>query len=199
MSENRNDFYLSLLFHLKETYNQLHNLTTKIKTTYSTYFEQISAEQRELIEKEVTTLKTNIAKIKQYNYKITEEINKWHQFSTNPQEVAKTLYPIKFFIKRFQLNNKIHSINKNIYRTSVENRLAKENLKKIENSIEKTILDRLKDSGIYKEYEETLSFKEILISDLKYLLPTLTSPPPELDLANLDSYLAPFNSPKFEA
>lgn len=194
MQDYRNDFLITILLNLKEIYSQLNNLTAKIENISLTYFNDFCAENNELISQEVNVLKENIKKIKQYNYQITEEINTWHQFSNNPQELGKTLYPIKFYFKKMRLNNKLQSINKEIYRISLENRLSKEKLKKIDSSIEASILKQIKNSGIYKEYEELLKNKEILISDLKYLMPTLPSPLQKINLNNIDFYLNNFQS-----
>ncbi|MGI6224979.1 MAG: hypothetical protein ACOYJ1_01860 [Peptococcales bacterium] len=186
MKKERTEFILSILLSLKETYNDLFNFTTKIEKISSTLFEQFYSENQELIDKEINELKQNIEKIKQYNSQITDNINKWYQFVNDSQEQVRLFYPVKFYAKRLRLLSNIKSLNKEIYRTTVENRLSKENLKKIERQIESKILNEIKSAGIYKDYEELLRKKEQLLQDLEYLLPTVSLEIQELDLNNIE-------------
>jgi len=185
MSDIRTEFSKTLLLNLKDTYEEINKVTEEISKISSNFLKQYYIDNNEAITKEINKLKENIDKIKQYNYQVTEDINKWYQFTNSSTEIRKLSFPIKFYWKRLKLSKKINRINKYIYRISIENRLIKEGLKKIERSIESSTLQHIKNSGIYKEYEELLRIKETSLSDLKYLLPTLPSSPKKIDLNDI--------------
>jgi len=182
----RNEFFKILLYDLKNTYNELNKVTEEINKISTNFSNRYYADNNENINEEFNKLKANIEKIKQYNYQVTEEINKWYRFTNNSREIVKFTFPVKFYWKRCKLKKNIAAINKHIYRISVENRLIKEGLKKIERAIESNTLLQIKNSGIYKDYEELLRKKETRLADIAYLLPTIPSLPRKIDLNNIN-------------
>ena len=187
MIERRIGFLKAVLIDLENVYKELNMVSQNISEISATYLEQYNLNNRENRDGEINKLKTNIEKIKEHSNHVTEEINRWYQFTNDPQEIIKVTFPLKFYFKRIKLRKEIAAANKLISRISIENRLIKENLKKMERMIESDTLQQIKNSGMYKEYEALLQKKEARLSDLCYLLPTIPSFPNKLDLNNISN------------
>jgi len=186
--KKRAEFVDTLLLELTSVYMEIKKITGEMDEIASNYQTNYYSKNNEVIHEQIDMLKTNIEQIKQYNYQATEEINQWYLFINNHTNIIKLSFPWKFHLKRLKLQKNINKINKQINRIAVENRLIKEKLTKSERLIEGNILQQIKQTGIYKEYEELIKQKEELLSDLKYLLPTIPLQPQKIDLNNINLY-----------
>lgn len=180
--KKRMELFETILKELTFIYLEIKKVNQEIEKISSTFLTNYYAENNEIIQEEINQLKGNIEQIKQYNYQTTEEINQWYLFINNQTETIKLSFPLKLYMKRRNLQKKITKVNKLINQLAIQNRLVKEKLTKKERMIEGTILKQIKETGIYKKYEELVKKKEEYISDLEYLLPTIPSLPPKIDL-----------------
>ncbi|WHH61077.1 hypothetical protein [Petroclostridium sp. X23] len=186
----RIDLTLNLLNDLKSINEQLTYVFTQIEKSSDTFHESILNKYRNDIENDLKKYKTNIKTIKQLNLEITSKINTWYEFTKDDHEMKKLSFPIKFYFHQRKLKKDIKRINKQIYDITIENRFVKEQLINWERDIEIKALHELKLGTDYRTYEQLVQKKNNVISDLKYIIPTLpVTCPIKIDPDRVDTFI----------
>ncbi|MCX7923397.1 MAG: hypothetical protein N3B21_15510 [Clostridia bacterium] len=187
----RTNFIIELLSDLKDVQSQLINTSSDIEKRSGAFYEKTFYETKNSIQAEIDRYKSNIEKIKQLNYDITAKINNWYEFSSSTEESQRITYPIRFHFKKSELKKSIKSMNEAISNLVIENRFIKEKIINWEHQLEIEAIMQIKQGNSFHQYEGLLNKKSMLISELKYLIPTVPDLCPiELDLSNLDQTIA---------
>lgn len=184
---DRITFVVELLMDLKNTCNQLVQASSGIEKCSDSFYEKLFHENRGKIQSELDKYSGNTAKAKQYKLEMTEKINSWYEFIKNEKEIKKITFPVKFYLKKRELQRFIKRMNEAISSMAIQNRFIKEKLTAWEHELELKSIQQIKQGEDYSIYEQLIRKKEHLISDLKYLLPTISGICPiEFGLSDID-------------
>lgn len=186
--KKRTSFIITLLQELKQVYSQLINISSDIEKSSGSFYMKTFEESKDYIQIEMDKYKLNIERIKQLNCDITLKTNTWYNLVKNSEEIKKVVFPFIFYFSKKKLKRDTKSINEEILGLTVQNRLIIEQLTIWEHELELKVIQQIKQAPEYKNYEELAGKKEELISQLKYLLPTLPDICPVVfNLADIDS------------
>ncbi|MEL7563581.1 MAG: hypothetical protein AAGU27_01670 [Dehalobacterium sp.] len=193
--QGRIDFLIHLLTELKIFYEQSINKYVDIERSSGELYEKFFNEDKVSIQHEVDKYEANVQKAAQLNYEIMEQINRWYDFSKDPDEVKSLLFPIRFYINQRKLKKRIRQIYQEINHITLENRLTKEKLANWERELENKVLHQIKIGDNFERYMHLLDKKANLISDFEYLLSTLpVKHPINLNINDIDGFIENFKN-----
>lgn len=189
-TQRRTSFAVNLLYDLKEIYSRLDEASRDIEKCSGSFYEKMFLAGKTEIRDELDKYNANIEKIKKLNQEITEAINAWYEFTKSGHELKKLFFPLRFFIRKMQLKKNIKKLNEGISGATIANRFVREYLINWEHELELEAVQEIKQGSEYTAYEDLVNKKDMLITELKYLLPTIPGIcPAELDLRNIDSLI----------
>ena len=171
--DRRRELALTLLSELKNVYMQFNNTAREVEKSSNDYYEKAYEEDQVKLSSVMENYHNNVEKIREINKEITTLINSWYQFVKDEKETGKLSFPIKYFVGKRSLNKKITGLNKEITSITINNRFIKENLSMLLQQLEMKAVCLAKSGGNYLEFEKILLKYKDLISELKYLLPTI--------------------------
>lgn len=174
LQNQRSELALNMIDRLIELQSNLNGLMGDIKALSETIFHETCTSKLQELQQNKTIFEKNSQQIHTLNTQAIMQINSWHAWSKEPSALRTVLYPIKFFIKKHNLNKNIMEINKKIMQISIENRLLSEKMLSWENEVKRIAEIKLKESSLYIDYNETLLEKKKLIDDTTYILSTLS-------------------------
>lgn len=162
-----------LLMELAETEKQLEQHKTGIENMSSRYFQEILKEKDGEIQHETEKYRSNTDRLAAIKLEITSGVNLWYEFRKSRNEMTKLLFPLIFSLKRRGLQKKIKKLNDEVSSIIIDNRMIKEKLTLFEHQLEIAALEKARASMEYQLYDQMLSKKDSIISELEYLLPTI--------------------------
>lgn len=171
--QKRIKLLLELLSELKTTYLVLEEATTGIENASGSFYDETMHENRNEIHDEVEKHRKNMEKINAINNESTAGINSWYEFAKNRKEMEKLAFPIKFYLKKRSLYKSMKKANEELLSISIENRFIKEKLTILQRQLETAAIRQIKQGKGYYDYEKALLKKDSLVSELKYLIPTI--------------------------
>lgn len=142
------------------------------ETSGRIHAEYIAASQDEK-NRATNKFSNNIEEANIINTLITAEINDWYQFIKDEKSMSSLTFPLKFYFKRKKLFNDIKKANEKIQNLSINNRFIKENLNFVGQELGNNSSSKLKNLNSYSEYEKLQRKRDNLITELKYLIPTI--------------------------
>jgi hypothetical protein len=188
-------FVLELLSRLKDVYEQLTQSSSGLEQASGSVHEKLVRENMTSVQKDIDSYNSNIEKIRQLRFQITESINAWYMFSNDACQMKRLSFPVLFLYKKGKLKNSIKKANEMISAQIIENRFIKEKLSDWEHQIGLKAVQEIKGSSDYNRYELLQNEKDMLISDLKYLLPGIPGICPiQFDLAGINEVINEINA-----
>lgn len=185
--KDRIELTVQLLFELKKVLSELNASLSNFKKCSDAFYQKLYLECRDEIQSDIDKYKANVNQIRQLNLDITFRINEWYDFIKNPAELRRICFPLKFKINQHKLKKFIDKTNESISELAIENRFITEHLTNWEHQLELKAIQLIQQDTDYKQYELLVNRKNLLVSDLKYLLPTIPQTcPVELDTGNID-------------
>ncbi len=173
ITERRKEFALALLRELDRLYLQLDKAASDAESTSGEFYEQAFHESKEELQSVIEKYHENINRIREINKEITTSINSWYEFVKDEKKLALITFPISFITRKKRLYKKISVLNSEISEITINNRFIKEKLAALEHQLELRAESLARSGANYLEYEELLTQQNAIVSDLKYLLPTI--------------------------
>ncbi|NJD04790.1 MAG: hypothetical protein FIA99_19810 [Ruminiclostridium sp.] len=163
-----------LLLEMKDSDSQMECLIIEIEKLSGVYYQYAYSECREEIQAEIDKYTNNNSRINNINHEITSKINFWFDFVKNTNEVSKLTFPFMFFLKKRKLRKLLKKSNDEISSITIDNRFIKEKLTLLEHQLEIKAIQKIKEDKAYLDYDRLLKKKDLLASELVYLLPTIS-------------------------
>lgn len=163
------DLIASLISNLED----INSLKEKLYVLANELLTRVIEDNQKELSDTCSLFEENINRICSLNTEATKTINSWYEWKRDPKNTLNPLYPIIYNKKKKRISKKIASLNEEIVRKSIDNRLIKEKIASWEIKVKKLAQDKLKESSLYENYENLLLRKESLLNDLSYLLSTL--------------------------
>ena len=182
-SIKRKDLVTTLLYELKNVYDQLGSAVVDVEKTSNDFYEEAFKEKKEELMSVMESYHKNLDKVRKISNEITSSINSWYVFIKDENETAKITFPIVYFFKKQSLSKRIIKLNEEISSITINNRFIKENLTMLEHQLEIQAVSLAKSGGNYLEFEKILLKEKAITNELKYLLPTI----PDLCPADISS------------
>lgn len=180
-----------LLSELKETDMQITQSTSEIKTLSYDFYNEALHESSEEIKSVIDEYYGNNDRIKAINCEITNKVNQWYEFTKSKTELVKLTYPLSYLLKKRKLKKFICKMNEEISSITIDNRFIKEKLTLLEHQLEIAALSKIKSDETYRNYDMLTEKKEELVTELKYLIPTIPGLCPVcIDISKIDELLA---------
>lgn len=173
ITERRKEFALALLQELDRLYLQLDKTASDAENTSGDFYEQAFHEREEELQSIIEKYHENIDRIREINKDITTSINSWYEFIKEEKNSALITFPVSFFIRKKRLYKKISLLNGEITEITIDNRFMKEKLAALGRQLEIRAESLARSGENYLEYEDLLTQQNAIVSDLKYLLPTI--------------------------
>lgn len=164
---------MDMLSVLGDVFEKLRQSATTMEETSASFHREIYEQNRHEVEATIDKYKQNIVKMRQLNMDATEKINNWFMFAKNPQNTGKLGFPLRFHLKRREMQKTIKKCNDQVYDLTLENRFCRDQLVNWEHDLGLRAAREMKKGKAYSEYEKLLLQKEELTAELKYLLPSL--------------------------
>jgi hypothetical protein len=191
--QKRSTFVLSLLNELNSVYKELKNLSSGIESNSDNFYERIFNSSKVEIQGDIESYKSNLEKTKEINMNITAKLNEWYDFTKDSNKIKKVTFPVKLHFMKKNLKNIITEMNAEISSLSIENRFIREKIINWEQELSVRALHEIRDGEEFQNYEDLIRKKDSLISELKYLLPTIPDLAPfEFSLENIDNMIDKF-------
>ncbi|HEX2947412.1 MAG TPA: hypothetical protein VHT96_15855 [Clostridia bacterium] len=173
ITKSRKEFALALLNELDQLYRELDKAASDAESTSDGFYEQAYNERQDELRSVIEKYHENIDRIREINKEITASINSWYEFIKDEKKSALIIFPISFIIGKKKLYKKISNLNSEITEITINNRFIKEKLAALGHQLEIRAESLARSGANYLEYEELLSKQNAIVSDLKYLLPTI--------------------------
>ncbi len=171
--ERRKEFALALLRELDRLYLQLDKAASDAENTSGDFYDQAFSERKEELQSIIEKYHENLDRIREINKEITTSINSWYEFIKDEKKSALITFPVSFFIRKKRLYKKISLLNSEITGITIDNRFVKEKLAALGHLLETRAESLARSGENYIEYEDLLTQQNVIVSDLKYLLPTI--------------------------
>lgn len=185
--QKRIDLALQLITDLRKTCFEIKQVLSQVELNSAASYEKIYEDCKIEIKEDIDDYNGNMRKLKQMNLDLTTSINRWYEFVKDKVQMRKFTFPLRFYLKRKKLCKEIKKANEDINNLIVQNRFITEKINNWEHQLKFQAIQKLKQEVDYKRYEELLSRKEGIISELLYLLPTIPDVCPiDVDLECLD-------------
>jgi hypothetical protein len=173
ITERRKEFALALLQELDRLYQELDKAASDAESTSEEFYSQAFGERKEELQSVIEKYHENIDRIREINKEITASINSWYEFVKDEKKSALITFPISFIIRKKRLYKKIYDLNGEITEITINNRFIKEKLAALGHQLEIRAESLARSGANYLGYEELLSQQNAVVTDLKYLLPTI--------------------------
>ncbi len=184
--KKRTIFLVELLTELKNISIHIEKQCAEIKKNSKEFYRSYIFKNKIQIQDKIDQYKINNENIISLNIEITKKTNLWYEFIKNPDETKKVFLPVRFYFKKVRLGKYIKNANEKISRLAIENRFIKENISEWEHkqSISAELL--IKQGKDYLLYTQLIERQETLISDIRYILPSISGIcPVELSLDSI--------------
>lgn len=169
----RKELAVTLLSELKNVYGQLESGSSEVEKTSGDFYEEAFKEKQEELLSVMADYHKNVNRAREINNEITASINFWYEFIKDDNKTGKITFPISYFRRKRSLNKKITGLNEDVSSITINNRFIKENLTMLEHQLEMKAVSLAKSGGNYLEFEKTLLKQKSIVTELKYLLPTI--------------------------
>jgi hypothetical protein len=177
---------MEILTSLGEVFDKIRQSSTQMEEMSESFYREVYGQNRHEVQADIEKYKQNVQRIKQLNMEMTAKINAWYHFAKNPENNRKLSFPLQFHLKRKELQKTIKKCNEDVYNLTLENRFCKDQLASWEHELGSRAIQKFKQGKEYSQYGKLLAEKEVLLVELKYLLPTLPGICPiELDSSSL--------------
>ena len=187
--EQRKKLVLKLFSEINKIYGELSSFVLNVTSNSYEFYNNHLNEHKEEVSSYINDYKKNIDNINNLNSQITNNINEWYKFQKNPNEEKNLTYPVKYLFQKKKLQKKIKKINKEISNIIIDNRFILQKLENWEKEIKNSATDKLKNKYNFEKFNQLLSYKDILINDLEYLLPSVCQDfPIIIDLASPQNF-----------
>ncbi len=173
ITERRKEFAQALLRELDRLYLQLDKAESDAESTSGEFYEQAFNERKEELQSVIEKYHKNLDRIRAINKDITSSINSWYEFIKDEKKSAQITFPVTFFIRKKRLHKKISLLNGEITEITIDNRFMKEKLAALGHQLETRAESLARSGENHQEYEALLTRQNAIISELKYLLPTI--------------------------
>ncbi|KNY26174.1 hypothetical protein [Pseudobacteroides cellulosolvens] len=191
----RSELALELLLELQEVLKGLSEIALDMEKNSNTFYKEYFNNNLHLVQSDIDNYTSNNGKIKKLKLEVTALVNDWFSFKKDTKETKKLTFPIKLYLTKKHLKNKIKELNESISNTNIENRFIKEKLISWEHELGIECIKAMKSGEDFSHYEKLLRLKKELMDELKYILPTIPGVCPlELDLQNIDRFIEEFKS-----
>lgn len=186
-SRQRIEFTVILLSDLDETIKEIKEKLSCVEGCTKDFFRNHFQKRKNEIHPDIAKYNENVRKMKNLNIGITAQINEWYGFLKNEKELEKLSFPIKYYFNKRKLSSFISKANESISNLVIENRFIMEHLTVWEHQLELDAIQLIRQEMDFKRYEELIKRKDAIISELKYLLPSIPHVcPVEIDTGNLN-------------
>jgi chromosome segregation ATPase len=173
ITEKRKEFALALLRELDWLYLQLDKAESDAESTSGEFYERAFNERKEELQSVIEKYHENLDRIRDINKEITTSINSWYEFIKDEKKLALITFPVAFLFRKKRLYKKISLLNGEITEITINNRFMKEKLAALGHQLETRAESLARSGENYLEYEALLTQQNAIVSDLKYLLPTI--------------------------
>lgn len=189
----RSELALELLLELQEVLKGLSEIALDMEKNSDTFYKEYFNNNLHLVQSDIDNYNSNSDRIKNLKLEVTALVNDWFSFKKDTNETKKLTFPIKLYLRKKQLKNKVKELNESISNTNIENRFIKEKLISWEHELGIECVKAMKSGEDFGQYEKLLKIKKELIDELKYILPTIPEICPlELDLQNIEKFIEEF-------
>ncbi len=171
--ERRKTLAREYLVQLKNVRDHLQTLSDDLGDSSGTFLSKVYEDHYGKIRDKIDVFNKNVEKVKELNLMITATFNDWYLFTKNDKELKSLFFPIRLHFKRKQMQAKTKELKQEITSLGIKNRLVREDIQRLESTLEYEATVRLKKDVRYEDYASHLKTKSQLIEELKYLLPTL--------------------------
>lgn len=186
----RLSLFKELLKEVKDIFRELTRLKNEIENLTCDFYNAALQESCDEIQSVLRQYNDNNSRIKSINSEITIKINEWYEFSKSTTALQKLSYPFIFLARKRFLKKFVSKKNEEISAITIDNRFVKEKLTLLEHQLEIAAIQKIKEDNKYILYEKLSGRLEALVSELKYLTPTIPGLCPlTLDNSSIDTLL----------
>lgn len=172
-NDRRINLLKELLHELKKTEKQLEGSIVEIGNLSEIYYQKALTEFYDEIQLEIDKYRDNIKRISEINNKTTENVNSWYGFAKNKDEMSGITFPIRYFLLKRKLRKSLRMMKNEVSSITIDNRFIKEKLALLEQQLEIKAIQKIKEDDSYMNYGILIQKKDLLISQLNYLIPTI--------------------------
>lgn len=193
-AERRRLLARELLIQLKNIKDHLQALSDDLGDSSGSFLSKVYEDHYEKIREKINVFNKNVERVKELNLEITATFNDWYLFTKNDKELKSPLFPIRLFLKRKKMQAKTRELKQEITSIGIKNRLVRDDIQRLESTLEYEATVRLKKDVRYEDYVSHLKTKSQLIEELQYLLPTLPGfPVTEIHMGRLEEAIQNLN------
>lgn len=169
----RIELLIEILYQYKKQVSDMESISSRIeknsKECYKAYFTRNMPNIRDSI----TKYGANVEHAQMINNEITSAVGTWYDFIKNPDEVSRFTYPLRYHKRAKALKKKIKGLQEELSSLLIENRFISEQVTIWQQSLETEVVTDTRKSEAYMSYNKTSAEAEALVSEMKYLIPTI--------------------------
>lgn len=169
----RIELLIEMLYQYKKLVSEMKSISAGIEKNsqecYKAYFTKNMSNIRDSIAK----YGANVDRAKIINDEITAAVGNWYDYIKNPDEVSKFTYPLRYHRHANALKKKIKALQEELSSILIENRFISEQVTIWQQSLETEVVMDTRKSEAYLEYNKISADLEALVSEMKYLIPTI--------------------------
>lgn len=193
--EKRQLLALELIYKLNDIISHIKNIMDDLGDSSNEFLCSVYQHNTDKINEKVELFNKNVERVKEINLEITKVKNQWYAFIKNEKELQSLLFPFKLALVKKSILSKTKELKAEITSIGIKNRLIREDIIRLESDMELEATRSLKKDIRYEDYLSHLKAKSLIVSELKYLLPTLSNVNiRELDVDKLDNTIIILNS-----
>lgn len=169
----RIELLIEMLYQYKKLVSEMQNISTTIEKNSKECYASFFGKNMTNIQDSIIKHGNNIDRAKAINDGITAAVGNWYDFVKNPAEVSRLTYPLRFYRRSKALRKKIKALQEELSSILIENRFIAEQVTIWQQSLETEVIMETRKSETYATYNKTSAGMEALVSEMKYLIPTI--------------------------
>jgi len=180
MDENmrkRIELAIGMMKELREKRDDISRFAEAIGASSGDALKKVYELNQDRIRGKVELFNRNIDDANSAYSRITETMNAWYSFSADDKQWGGLLFPFRLMKRRKDAKKNIRHCKDDINAISISNRLLREDILRLESTLECEASKSLREDVRYDEYNCILARKALLIDALQYLLPTIPGMP----------------------
>lgn len=169
----RIELLIEILCQYKKLISDMKSISARIEKNSQECYKAYFTKNMPNIGESIAKYGANVDRAKMINDEITSAVGNWYDYIKNPDEVSKFTYPLRYHRRAKALKKKIKSLQEELSSLLIENRFISEQVTIWQQSLETEVVMDTRKSQAYMDYNKTSADLEALVSEIKYLIPTI--------------------------
>lgn len=169
----RIELLIEILYQYKKQVSDMESISSRIEKNSQECYKAYFTRNMPNIRDSITKYGANVERAQMINNEITSAVGTWYDFIKNPDEVSRFTYPLRYHKRAKALKKKIKGLQEELSSLLIENRFISEQVTIWQQSLETEVVTDTRKSEAYMGYNKTSAEAEALVSEMKYLIPTI--------------------------